>query len=396
MPTCPPRRIGTVAALIVSLVACAEQTTTLPPADSPRAATNASSGWQRLPDAPLTPRGNAVMVSTGTEVLVIGGQDTHPCPPNANCVPGRIRRDGAALDLAIGTWRMIAPAPIPVYGGSAVVTDSGVYLLTWPTVFATGETPGGLLHYDIATDRWDRPGVPAGENDGLAVVGDSLLIYTQYAEDGHTRDRILDETGLRDLPPDPFAPSGLRSLVPVGDGRLILIAHELDRSMGARPSFIRAAELNLSTGTWRLLPKSNIVGGRQWWLTDGLLVAPDWGILDGGEVNNWGRSYPEGGIFDPETRRWLRLPTAPPPHDGLWHGPAVGGPEFLIGPEGYVLDPESVRWTRLPEPLPGLRDSRSAVWAGSGEQLVAFGGVVSSRQELAFTAQTWIWQATAG
>jgi hypothetical protein len=74
----------------------------------------------------------------------------------------------------------------------------------------------------------------------------------------------------------------------------------------------------------------------------------------------------------------------------------VGGPEFLIGPEGYVLDPESVRWTRLPEPLPGLRDSRSAVWAGSGEQLVAFGGVVSSRQELAFTAQTWIWQATAG
>jgi hypothetical protein len=75
-------------------------------------------------------------------------------------------------------------------------------------VFATGETPGGLLHYDIATDRWDRPGVSAGENDGLAAIGEKLLIHTQYAEDGHIRERILDVTGLRDLPPDPLAPSG--------------------------------------------------------------------------------------------------------------------------------------------------------------------------------------------
>ena len=35
MPTNLPCRIVTVAALIVGLVACAERTTTLPPADSP-------------------------------------------------------------------------------------------------------------------------------------------------------------------------------------------------------------------------------------------------------------------------------------------------------------------------------------------------------------------------
>jgi hypothetical protein len=30
---------------------------------------------------------------------------------------------------------------------------------------------------------------------------------------------------------------------------------------------------------------------------------PRLGVLDGGEVNNWGRSYPEGGIFDPDFRQ---------------------------------------------------------------------------------------------
>ena len=182
-------------------------------------------------------------------------------------------------------------------------------------MFATGKTPGGLLHYDIATDRWGRPGVSAGEDDGLAVVGDSLLIYTRYAENGHIRDRILDGTGLRYLPPDPLAPSGLRSLVPIGDDRLILFAHPIDHTLGKRPTFVRAAELDLGTGKWRLLPKSNIVGGQQWWLTDGLLVAPSWGVLDGGEVDNWGQSYPEGGIFDPETRRWRPLPAEPAHRD---------------------------------------------------------------------------------
>jgi hypothetical protein len=299
------------------------------------------------------------------------------------------------LDLSTGTWRAIAPAPIPVYGGYAVVADSGVYLLSWPSVSETGtRTPVRLLHYDIAKDRWPRPAASAGESDGLAVVGDSLLIYTRYAESGHIHDRILDDTGLRDLPPDPLAPSGLRSLVPVGDNRLILFAHPIDHTLGKRPTFVRAAELDLSTRKWRLLPKSNIVGGSQWSLTDGVLVDPYWGVLDGGEVDNWGRSYPEGGIFDPATRQWRPLPPAPPPPDGLWHGPAAADSELLIA-EGHVWDLESGTWTRLPEPLPALMDGRSAVWTGKGERLVAFGGTVHTDTTLAFTAQTWMWQPTA-
>lgn len=386
------RLTGTIVALLVGLGGCGEQATTLPPTESQVRSVKGSSGWQRMPDAPLTPRANAVMVSTGTEVLVIGGQDTNPCPPGADCLVGRIRRDGAALDLATGTWRAIAPAPIPVGGGRVVVAGGGVYLYAWPSTSTTGKTPGGLLHYDIATDRWRRPEVPVGENDGLAVIGDRLLIYTMFAEHGRIHDRILDETGVRELPPDPLAPSSGRSLVSVGDDRVVLLARPLDASSGARPSFVRAAELDLTTGKWRLLPKSHVVGGWQWWLTDGLLVAPETGVVDGGKVDGWGRAYPEGGIFDPDTRRWLRLPVAPPPHVGLWHGPAAGGPELLVVAGAGVLDPGSGSWTRLPEPVPSLVDGRSAVWTAKGERLVAFGGVIQSRRKLAFTAQTWMWQ----
>ena len=286
----------------------------------------------------------------------------------------------------------MSPAPIAVPGGPAVVVGGAVYLLAWPTVSGDGRrTPGVLLHYDIATDRWRRAAVSAGEDDGLAVIGDRLLIYTMH---GSVHDRILDETGVRELPQDPLAPSDARSLVPVGEDRIILFARGPDDSNGERPTFIRAAELDLSTGKWRVLPKSKVVGGWQWWLTDGWLIDPETGVADGGKVNGWGRTYAEGGIFDPEARRWLPLPTAPPLRNGRWKGPAAGGEELLLVAGDGVLDPESGSWTRLSEPVPSLIDGRSAVWAGKGERLVAFGGAVQSGRKLVFTAQTWMWQPT--
>jgi hypothetical protein len=106
-------------------------------------------------------------------------------------------------------------------------------------------------------------------------------------------------------------------------------------------------------------------------------------------------TYAEGGIFDPDARRWLTLPTAPPLQKGRWQGPAAGGSELLLVAGAGVLDPESGSWTRLPEPVPSLIDGRSAVWAGKGEQLVAFGGAVQSGRKLVLTAQTWMWQPTA-
>jgi hypothetical protein len=34
-------------------------------------------------------------------------------------------------------------------------------------------------------------------------------------------------------------------------------------------------------------------------IVEGRLINPTLGDADGGEVGNWGRTYPYGGIFDP-------------------------------------------------------------------------------------------------
>ncbi|MEQ7123781.1 hypothetical protein ABN034_04600 [Actinopolymorpha sp. B11F2] len=357
--------------------------------------TTSGAHWQRLPDAPLSPRASSVMVSSGTEVLVIGGQDTAPCPPGADCAPGRITRDGAALDLTTRTWRTIAPAPRPLLGEQAVVIDGVVHVLAQNHGPDGYDKPARLLSYDVATDQWREAAAPANSiGAALTSSGAKLLAYETSHEQGLVPDRILDGGTWRDLPRDPLAPSFDRVMVAVGDERLILFAHELVTNPGAdKPSIVQAAEYDLAKQTWRRLPDSEIIGGWYWSHTDGLLVDPSIGGADGGQTGNYGRVYPEGGIFDPRARQWRPLPALPAePSDDLWQGPATGGPELAIV-RGFVLDPgagKDGRWIRLPQPVRGAAEDPAAAWVG--DRLVAFGGTVHTDRKSAFTADTWMWQ----
>lgn len=74
-----------------------------------------SSGWQRLPDPPIPPRATAVLVWTGAEMLVIGG-DAFKCPRFAGCAGPDYAAlsDGAAFNPATNRWRRIADAPLPI------------------------------------------------------------------------------------------------------------------------------------------------------------------------------------------------------------------------------------------------------------------------------------------
>ncbi|MGH3489655.1 MAG: hypothetical protein ACRDP8_17335 [Actinopolymorphaceae bacterium] len=355
--------------------------------------------WRRLPDAPLSPRAWSVMVSTGTDVLVMGGQDTGPCPPGADCAIGRIRRDGAALDLTTRSWRPIAPARLPLHGEQAVVVDGVVHVLARDHGPEGYDKPPRLLSYDIAADRW-RESAASGNTIGAALASSALtpadgklLAYETSHEQGRVPDRILAGRVWQDLPADPLGPSFDRAMMPVGDDRLVLFAHEWVPNPGAdEPSIVQAAEFDLPTRTWRRLPDSEIIGGWSWSVTDGLLVDPSTGGADGGQTGNYGRVFPYGGIFDPQTRRWRPLPVLPEGRtDALWQGPATGGTELAVE-RGYVLDPEagkSGRWIRLTEPTQGAREGRSAVWVG--DRLVAFGGTVITGRKSAFTAESWMW-----
>ena len=108
-----------------------------------------------LPPPPIGERSTPAVVWTGTEMIVWGGMDADQVTLD----------DGAAFDLATGTWRVIASAPIEPRLYPAVAW-TGTEMLVWggQTGFTngTGLTDGAA--YDPTTDTWRR--LPDGPFDG--------------------------------------------------------------------------------------------------------------------------------------------------------------------------------------------------------------------------------------
>jgi hypothetical protein len=78
-------------------------------------------------------------------------------------------------------------------------------------------------------------------------------------------------------------------------------------------------------------------------------VFPYAGSADGGQVNNWGRSYPQGGIYDPGAGAWEVLPD--PASDENFEIAGVVGESgaAFVAPSGMVLDLLGVEWLTIPE-----------------------------------------------
>ena len=144
------------------------------------------------------------------------------------------------------------------------------------------------------------------------AVGDQVVAYQSSHENGVAPDTVYDadKDTWTPLPASPLGSGFDRSMVALDDHRLVLLDLELVPNPGAeRPSLYRAAVLDLTDRSWRRLPDSEVVGSTPTWLrSGGLVVNPATESFDGGEVGNWGRSYPAGGILDPDTGRWSALP----------------------------------------------------------------------------------------
>ena len=178
---------------------------------------------------------------------------------------------------------------------------------------------------------------------------------------------------------------------------LVLAAHALVPDPGARePSVVIAAAYDAGRGTWRRLPDSEILGGgARWFAHEGRLVLAALGSADGGEVGNWGRPYPNGGVLDVEHGRWGGLPDPPAGADEFSAGIVAGDRADYWGQQGWVLDAVAGEWTQVP-PLDGddqIVSGRSV--AAAGRDLLAFGGARwpggDGRGEL--LGEAWLWRA---
>ncbi|MCC6494817.1 MAG: hypothetical protein IT193_01010 [Propionibacteriaceae bacterium] len=334
-------------------------------AESKPVLTSASGEWAGLPEPPLSPRSNSAGAWLDGEFFLVGGQLSAPCPPNADCMaPDRLLRDGAAFNPANGTWRRIADAPVALSEGEPVVVAGRLY-------FQRGYGPTAAVYaYDAGADAWSQLPTPSG-GGVLVALGDRLASVAWSTEEAGAFDELFDPvTGQwTRLPADPLKAAYERTLVPVA-GRALLFAKAVPTGSGVKAPVFRLAELDLATGKWRRLPDSDVVGvaGRA---VGDLVVFPETGSYDGGDVDNWGRDYPAGGIFDPATGLWSELPAPAKSDDGLRHGRTTVAGALLLTDSG-LLDPVGRSWSTVPQP-PGGNLLGQAVVAGP-DGLLVFGG----------------------
>lgn len=343
--------------------------------------------WEQVADAPLTPRANALVVWTGDEVLVIGGDTTPPCPPSAGCTDtgGTPPQDGAAYDPVADTWRPIADAPVPVsWGGEAAFADGVLYLR------ALDENER-ITRYDVAADRWDEiPAPPLMAARTLLADGDRLLAPLQLTAGlgDDAVDLAFDPAtgGWTDLPIDPIRDAQARQIQSV-DGRLYLIAGSLEPEADGMGADVHAALLD--DGTWRQLPDPDTDGYLPSLAALDLIVSPQ-----DDETAGDGDDVPGRWALDPTTDEWVDVPEIPsaegPDVAGAW---AAGDHHLFVS--NLVLDTATRTWAPLG--APDELERRGAQAAAVGDRLFVFGGSridgdsLEAYADATLQHDAWIW-----
>lgn len=326
----------------------------------------AGAAWEQVPDGPLSARSLSSVTWVEDRFVVVGGDDGPPCPPTADCaVPaGTALRDGATFDPATGHWERIADAPTPILVPVEAVLGSTLYLLM--------DAPPAFFAYDVPTDRWTELPAPPDGVGRLVPHGDVLLSVPGSDEQTAAVDSWFDPvtSTWHRLPDDPLGPSYDRSVVVV-DGRVLLTAKDLVPRPGAdEPSLVRMAELDSALTTWTVLPDSEVIGYDPVPVA-GRLVFPDLGGADGGEVGNWGRTYPFGGIYDPAAGTWADLPsvTGRTSWPRLVVGDRVRVGDVLLDPvDGNTTPVRAGPWTSDDSPTLAASPTAILAWGGMADR----------------------------
>jgi hypothetical protein len=378
------------------------------------AAALAASRWEPVPPGPLASRVDETAVWTGRQLLVWGGVQlsvgigtSFPPPPQA-------LGDGAAYDLATGTWKTLPQSPLSRRGGAAGVW-TGTEAIFWGGY--TPQTADGLdstgAAYDPGTGHWRLlPPSPLSPRQGARAfwTGSEMLVFGgDQANDERVDDGALYRPSTNSwsllpvIPSDPGAPLVGTTAVWTGRQFLVWLTYEASSQPSPNSQDIRTVQRSFSwtpgTSSWRRLPAppSDVLtyGARAVWTGHRVLLVDGSSCLPGESCAAAVGSAPLA-TFDPSTATWGRAPgdlVAVNAGPVVWTGRALvalnqgtaqtGPAGALLSPgDGAVFDPGSDQWRRLPHANLGGLDETSAVW--TGEDVLAWGdGTISVTNQVA-------------
>ncbi|TKJ16748.1 hypothetical protein [Blastococcus sp. CCUG 61487] len=338
-------------------------------ADADAGSPSGAQGWRELPDPPLSPRTDAVLVGLDDALLVVGGWE-FLCPPNADCAapPTPLFADGAVYDRTDDAWRTITPAPFGLIRATTAAIDGTAYLVTGCASGPLCDAPPRLLAYDLAVDRWtdhgEVPG-PATHGRNLEVVGQRLLVYSGSEGLGEVGDYWFDPENdtWTELPDDPLTDDDYDRFVVLVDDQLVLAASAVPDPDTFEAPAKRAARFDLTRQEWFVVPDAP-GGGYQ-------LLPTDRGPLLNGHYRD-----SAGWLLDPETWTWSELPALPEGHEDIDGVLDRDRAVYDLGhrPAGALVY-DSAADAYLTVPPPSVGDGVYG-WSSAilGRDLVVFGG----------------------
>jgi hypothetical protein len=351
-----------------------------------------------MPASPLAPRRAAHAVEVGGKLLVFGGTPAPACPTGADCdTPTEAPfDDAAAYDPATKSWTELARSPVPIGYASSVVAGDIVYLLVAPFGSSHPSARNAFLSYDATRDRWTELALPPSPLYRLlAPSHDAVVAYQHSQENGIEEDFVYSPTDdtWAELPPDPLRPAYDRWMV-WSDAGLVLTGLPHVANPGAeRPSLYGAALLNASNDGWKRFPDSEITGyNPEWSWTGERVLNASTERSDGGETNNWGRTYFAGGMLDPRTGEWSALPDVPDGYGGFT-GINASGDRYATAGGGWVFDAAESRWLELSKPNDAPEGEAAAAWVG--DELFVWGGVRYEGSDGVLLDDGWSWTPTS-
>lgn len=339
---------------------------------------SSGTGWQQLPDPPLSARSAAILGDLDGRIIVAGGWE-FLCPPGANCVIDDVTRfvDGAIYDPDENQWTPIADAPVPLVSGASTTSGTDLYAAAACVGHSACVAETAVLRYRSADDEWDvLPAPDLLPSPMLTTLSDGTVIaFGGSDEQGESPDyRLVDGTRWEPLPDDPLAAVYDRFVL--GDGQQIFVfASPID---GDRPTKLGAV-LDVSNGTWTELAASNTAGYQVWAGDDGFYLNPHFG------------PSVQGGVYDPSTDTWAEFPE--PPAADSWRNDMAG---ILVDRDatyeyasGWVRDTTTDRWIEIP-PRPGARTEGESI-TNSERRLVVHGGQVWTGEQGRLLTEVWTW-----